>query len=164
VFWGNSEHRWGRLPVIDRLDLLDHGVPLLHNHRPTFPRPDRDEIREALSESVEKSWLPKLDHLIRLSELEPKDRKPYIRSILYPARFIFTWDCLAVDSNDRAVKYLHRVRPPGLDLRPMDLALACRQGKCFAEGVFALRTDLNSQFAWALGYVAAGGTKRWDKA
>ena len=24
VFWGNSDYNWGRLPVIDRLDLLDH--------------------------------------------------------------------------------------------------------------------------------------------
>lgn len=29
VFWGNPEFAWGRLPVIDRIDLLDHGVPLV---------------------------------------------------------------------------------------------------------------------------------------
>jgi len=29
IFWGNPECGWGRLPVLDRLDLLDHGVPLL---------------------------------------------------------------------------------------------------------------------------------------
>src|SRR3990172_11017707 len=34
VFWGNPDCNWGRLPVIDRLDLLDHGVPLLHRVRP----------------------------------------------------------------------------------------------------------------------------------
>ncbi|MGE5217873.1 MAG: hypothetical protein ACM3SP_12800, partial [Chloroflexota bacterium] len=28
VFWGNPEFTWGRLPVIDRLDMLDHGVAL----------------------------------------------------------------------------------------------------------------------------------------
>ena len=33
IFWGNPEYGWGRLPVLDRLDLLDHGVPLLNNHR-----------------------------------------------------------------------------------------------------------------------------------
>jgi predicted nucleotidyltransferase len=30
IFWGNPECGWGRLPVLDRLDLLDHGVPLLN--------------------------------------------------------------------------------------------------------------------------------------
>src|ERR1051325_4493279 len=34
VFWGNPEYNWGRLPVIDRLDLLDHGVPLMRRFKP----------------------------------------------------------------------------------------------------------------------------------
>lgn len=154
VFWGNPENRWGRLPVIDRLDLLDHGVPLLNSHQPRFRRPDQNEIRGALRESLKRSWLPKLDDLTRLTELEPKDRKPYIRAILYPARFIYTWDRLTVDSNDHAVQYLHRVRPPGLDLRPIDLALACRQEKCAAEEVFALRANLRRQFDNTVSYVS----------
>ncbi len=73
VFWGNPEYLWGRLPLIDRLDLLDHGVPLLNNHRPLFKRPDQDDIRGALRDSLEKSWLPKLDELTYLTELEPKE-------------------------------------------------------------------------------------------
>ncbi|MFQ5683726.1 MAG: nucleotidyltransferase domain-containing protein [Candidatus Binatia bacterium] len=32
VFWGNPAHDWGRLRVLDRLDLLDHGVPLDRGH------------------------------------------------------------------------------------------------------------------------------------
>lgn len=154
VFWGNPESTWGRLPVIDRLDLLDHGVPMLNGHRPEFRRPDRDEIRRALRESLEKSWLPKLDELTRLTEFEPKNRKPYIRMILYPARFIYTWDCLKVDSNDRAVQYLHQVQPRGLDMAPIDLALACRRGQCKAEEVFALRANLQRQFDCAVSYVS----------
>jgi len=35
---------------------------------------------------------PKIGELSGLTELEPKDRKPYIRAILYPARLIFSWD------------------------------------------------------------------------
>ena len=46
----------------------------------------------ALRESLDKSWLPKVAELRRLTVLEAKDRKSYIRSILYPARFIYTWD------------------------------------------------------------------------
>src|ERR1044071_2706080 len=38
VFWGNPEYDWGRLPVIDRLDLLDHGMAPLAGIRPAFRR------------------------------------------------------------------------------------------------------------------------------
>jgi hypothetical protein len=63
VFWGNPECRWGRLPVLDRLDLLDHGIPLLHNRKAEFTRPARVEIEAALLDSVEKSWKPRIGEL-----------------------------------------------------------------------------------------------------
>jgi len=67
---------------------------------------------------------------------------------------IYTWDNLAVDSNDRAVEYLHQVQPPGLDLKPIDMALVCRNEKCTAEEVFALRTDFNRQCESAISYIS----------
>ena len=154
VFWGNPDCAWGRLPVIDRLDLLDHAVPLLHEHKPNFPRPAREEIHQALRESIERSYKPRLPELGSLRQLEPHQRKPYIRSVLYPARLIYTWDNFAVDSNDRAVEHLHKVCPPGLDLKPIDLALACRQEKCTAADVLALAPDLNHQFEAAISYTS----------
>jgi hypothetical protein len=154
IFWGNPECGWGRLPVLDRLDLLDHGVPLLNNHRAEFRRPTTDEVRQELRQSIERSWKPKIGELSGLTELEPKDRKPYIRAILYPARLIFSWDNFAVDSNDRAVEYLRNVRPPGLDLVPIEMALACRQGKRSAEEVFSLKADLNRQFETTVSYIS----------
>ena len=63
-------------------------------------------------------------------------------------------DKLAVDSNDRAVEYLHQVQPPGLDLEPIDRALACRRERRSVEDVFALRTDLNRQVQSALSYIS----------
>jgi len=154
IFWGNPEFSWGRLPVIDRLDLLDHGVPLLHGVKPGFRRPTKDEIHQEQIQSIERSWKSRLPELSRLTTLEPKDRKPYIRAILYAARLIYTWDNLAVDSNDLAVEYLHQVQPPGLDLKPIDMALACRKEKCSAEDVFALHTDLSGQCESAISYVS----------
>src|SRR5215510_8795003 len=53
IFWGNPESSWGRLPGLDRVDLLDHGVPLLHNQRADFRRPSKDEIRQQLSQTIE---------------------------------------------------------------------------------------------------------------
>ena len=154
VFWGNPAFSWGRLPIIDRLDLLDHGVPIMGDHIADFPRPTRVEVHQALRESIEKSWQPRIPELQALTRLEAKDSKPYVRAILYPARLIFTWDKLAVDSNDRAVEYLHQVQPPGLDLEPIDRALACRRERCSVEDVFALRTDLNRQVQSALSYIS----------
>jgi len=157
IFWGNPAFNWGRLPVIDRLDLLDHGVPLLHGVKPSFRRPTRDEIHQEQLQSIERSWKSRLPELSRLTSLEPKDRKPYIRAILYAARLIYTWDNLTVDSNDRAVEYLHQVQPPGLDLKPIDMALACRNEKCTAEDVFALRADLSRHCERAINYISVNG-------
>lgn len=154
VFWGNPEFTWGRLPVIDRIDLLDHGVPLGDGVKPVFRRPTKEEIHQEQLQSIERSWKSRLPELSGLTTLEPKDRKPYIRAILYAARLIYTWENLAVDSNDRAVEYLHQVQPSGLDLKPIDMALSCRNGKCAAEDVFALRTDLNRQCEAALSYIS----------
>ena len=154
IFWGNPEYSWGRLPVLDRLDLLDHGVPLLNNLRTDFRRPTKDEVRQELRQSVERSWKPKIGELSRLTELEPKNRKPYIRAILYSARLIFSWDNLAMDSNDRAVEYLREVRPPELDLLPIEKALACRQGECSAEEVFSIGADLSRQLESTVSYIS----------
>jgi hypothetical protein len=154
VFWGNPEFAWGRLPNLDRLDLLDHGVPLLNGHSPQFRRPTKQEIHDELLRSIEKSWKPRLPELNALTELAPANRKPYIRAILYAARLIYSWDNLAMESNDRAVEYLHQVQPPGLDLKPIDMALACRNDKCTAEDVFALQADLNRQCERAVSYIS----------
>jgi hypothetical protein len=155
VFWGNPEFTWGRLPNLDRLDLLDHGVPLLNGHKPQFRRPTKQEIRDELLRSMERSWKPRLPELSKLTSLTAENRKPYVRAILYAARLIYSWDNLAMESNDRAVEYLHQVQPSGLDLKPIDMALACRQGKCTAEDVFALRSDLNRQCESAVSYISA---------
>jgi hypothetical protein len=154
IFWGNPGCNWGRLPALDRLDLLDHGVPLLYKRRAGFRRPDKDEIHQQLNQTIERSWKPNIDELSQRNKLEPKDRKPYIRAILYPARLIYSWDNLAMDSNDRAVAYLRQVRPARLDLSVIEKALACRYGECSAEDVFSLGTDLNRQFESTLSYIS----------
>jgi len=153
VFWGNPEFTWGRLPNLDRLDLLDHGVPLLNSHKPQFRRPTKQEIRDELLRSIERSWKPRLPELSKMTSLAPENRKPYIRAILYAARLIYSWDNLKMESNDRAVEYLHQVQPYGLDLKPIDMALACRQEKCTADDVFAFHTDLNRECESAVGYI-----------
>jgi hypothetical protein len=155
VFWANPEFTWGRLPNLDRLDLLDHGVPLLKGDKPQFRRPTKQAIRDELLRSIEKSWKPRLPELNALTDLTPANRKPYIRAILYAARLIYSWDNLAMESNDRAVEYLHEVQLPSLDLKPIDMALSCRNGRCSADDVFALHTDLKRQCESAVSYISA---------
>lgn len=155
VFWGNPKFGWGRLPAIDRLDLLDHGVPLLYGIKPDFLRPIKEEIHQEQLDSIERSWRPRLPELSDLTALEPKDRKPYIRAILYAARLIYTWDNLIVGSNDQAVEYLHKVEPAGLDLKPIDMALACRKGLCTADDVFAHHPNLTRQYESARKYISS---------
>ena len=60
VFWGNPEFTLGRLPVIDRIDLLDHGVPLLRGVKPDFRRPTKEEIHQEQLQSIERSWKSRL--------------------------------------------------------------------------------------------------------
>jgi len=155
VFWGNPEFTWGRLPNLDRLDLLDNGVSLINNEKPQFRRPSKGEIRDELLKCIERSWKPRVSELSRLTELTAENRKPYIRAILYAARLIYSWDNLAMDSNDRAVEFLHQVQPPGVDFKAIDMALACRQEKCSASDVFALHTDLHRQYESAISYILA---------
>jgi hypothetical protein len=95
-----------------------------------------------------------LPELNNLRQLAPENRKPYIRAILYAARLIYSWDNLAMASNDRAVEYLHQVQPTGLDLKPIDMALACRQAKCTADDVFDLHVDFNRQCERAVKYIS----------
>lgn len=154
VFWGNPECNWGRLPVLDRLDLLDHGIPLLQNHKAKFKRPTGDDIRSALLQSVEKSWKPTTTELSHLPKLYPIDRKRYIRCLLYPARLIYTWDCMEINSNDRAVEYLWKVKPPALELHPIELALECRHNRFTPEEIFSIRIDLNKQFDKTVSYIS----------
>ena len=159
VFWGNPEFNWGRLPNLDRLDLLDHGVPLLNGHRPQFHRPAKQAIHDELLRSIEKSWKPRLPELNALTELVPANRKPYLRAILYAARLIYSWDNLAMGSNDGAVEYLHDIKPESLDLEPIDMALACRSGRCSADDVFALHVDLVRLSELAVSYISARPSK-----
>jgi len=54
----------------------------------------------------------------------------------------------------RAVEYLYQVQPSGLDLKPIDMALACRNEKCSAEELFALQVDLNRQCESTFSYIS----------
>lgn len=153
VFWGNPAEPWGRLPVLDRIDLLDHGAPIFSSHRPEFSRPDKASIRAALWQSVERSWGPNTQELSTLVKLTPEKQRPYVRCLLYPARLIFSWDLFEIASNDRAVAYVNKIKPAGLDLRPIQLALECRRDRYAVERISPEQVNLVGQFTSATAYI-----------
>ena len=154
VFWANPIYNWGRLPILDRIDLLDHGVPLLTQNKANFQRPDRADIHDALLESVERSWKARAKELSQLTELQSKNYKPYVRSLLYPARLIYSWDRLQITSNDTAVEYLREIKPPRLDLHVIELALECRYDRCTPEQIFSKKVNLEIHLQNAISYVS----------
>ena len=48
LFWTNRQFSCGRFPPLDRIDYLDHAVPLIERERVRPGRPTLEEIREYL--------------------------------------------------------------------------------------------------------------------
>ena len=77
--------------------------------------------------------------------LEPKDHKAYLRTLLYPGRFCYSWITGLMGSNDDAVTFLAERRPVGLDVSLIERALQCRRAACDPNALFLERTGLPSQ-------------------
>jgi hypothetical protein len=74
-----------------------------------------------------------------------KDRKAYLRSLLYPGRFCYSWTTGLMGSNGDAVAFLHENRIAGLDLGLIARALQLRQAGADPDPLFADRTQLPHQ-------------------
>ena len=125
LFWADETFSAGRFPPLDRLDYLDHAAPLLERRRVEPPRPSHAEVRAYLAGEPFQSWTQQVSRFSALEALTPDDHKRYLRAILYPARFIYSWETGAMGSNDAAVKFL-RGRADGLDLDLIARALDLR--------------------------------------
>jgi hypothetical protein len=77
--------------------------------------------------------------------LEPKDRKAYVRTLLYPARFCYGWLTGRMGSNDDAVAFLGKTCPTRLDLSLITRARQCRHADADPDSLFAARASLPSQ-------------------
>ncbi len=85
-----------------------------------------------------------LDHALRLSALDKltsDDHKRYLRALLYPARFVYSWETGAIGSNDEAVAFLQG-RATGLDLDVIRRALRCRNEDQDPQALFSERSKL----------------------
>jgi predicted nucleotidyltransferase len=147
LFWTDRGFTMGRFPPLDRLDYLDHAQPLVECEHVAPPRPSLDEVRAYLRGQPLDSWRDQIARVTALSALDDTTRKTYIRALLYPARFLYSWHVGRMASNGDAVAFLHEQPPPGIDLDLIDRALACRRANRPSDELFAERGKLAAQFA-----------------
>jgi predicted nucleotidyltransferase len=145
VFWTDRTFRLGRFPPLDRLDYLDHAAVLSERERVLPARPALDEIRRYLAGAPFANWADQARRFAGAATLEPKDRKAYLRTLLYPARLCFSWATGRMGSNDEAVAFLEQSPPPGLDMPLIARALQCRQADADPDSLFAARKGFPAQ-------------------
>jgi len=145
VFWTDRHSSLGRFPPLDRIDYLDHAVVLMERERVRPMRPSLEEVRRYLSGAPFANWTDLVRRFATSETLQPKDRKAYLRTLLYPARFCYSWMTGRLGSNAAAVAFLCKTRPAQLDVGLITSALQCRQADADPDPLFADRATLLSQ-------------------
>lgn len=126
LFWTDVDFSGGRFPLLDQIDFLDHRVALLQRRPATPERADLRAIRTYLRADPLRNWISAATRFGALSALAAGDHKAYLRALLYPARFIYTWETGLVSSNDDAVAYVQERDRIGSDIDLLLRALSCR--------------------------------------
>jgi len=147
IFWTDRGFAVGRFPALDRIDYLDHAVALVERERVMPQRPPLAEVRAYLAGPPFGNWRNDAERFAASDALDPKDRKSYLRALLYPARLIFSWSTGRMASNDDAVAFLAGNAPHGLDVDLIGKALACRRANDNPDGLFPARAVLLNQVA-----------------
>jgi predicted nucleotidyltransferase len=141
LFWADQLFSVGRFPLLDKVDYIDHAVPLLESRRVYPVRPALTEIRTYLREEPFRNWSKEAQFFSALSQLTVDDHKRYLRALLYPARFWYSWETGAIGSNDRAVTYLQG-RAVDIDIDLILRALFCRNQVDDPRSLFSERSKL----------------------
>jgi len=144
LFWTSRHFSLGRFPLLDRVDYLDHAVTV-ERERVLPLRPSLEETRVYLRGVPFAKWAEDAQQFVSFDALKPKDHKAYIRTLLYPARLIYSWTTGRVASNDDAVAFLYEQRPAGLDVDLIGLALQCRRDGANPMPLFPARMALPDQ-------------------
>jgi predicted nucleotidyltransferase len=145
VFWTDRHFGLGRFPPLDRIDYLDHAVVLMEQERVRPMRPALEEIQRYLAGAPFAGWRELALRFATAEILAPKDRKAYLRTLLYPARFCYSWMTGRMGSNDDAVAFLCKTCPARLDVSLITSALQCRQADADPDPLFPARASLPSQ-------------------
>ena len=145
IFWSDRRFSIGRFPPLDRVDYLDHAVALIERERVNPVRPALQDVRGYLGGAPFASWAESAARFAGLDTLGSSERKPYLRALLYPARFIYSWTTGGMASNDDAVVFLNEQQVPGLDVDLVAAALQCRHDARDPDYLFPARTVLPRQ-------------------
>jgi predicted nucleotidyltransferase len=145
VFWIDRHFSLGRFPPLDRIDYLDHAVPLVERERVWPARPTLEEIRHYLRGSPFANWADRARSFAAAETLEPKNHKAYLRTLLYPGRFCYSWMTGLIGSNDDAFAFLAERPLAGLHVNLITRALQCREAAANPDALFPERTVLPSQ-------------------
>jgi hypothetical protein len=156
VFWADRHFSVGRFPPLDRIDYLDHAIVLMQRDCVRPARPTLTEIRQYLRGEPFSSWADRARKFAAADRLEPKDYKAYLRTVLYPARFCYSWTTGLMGSNDDAVGFVYERPVGGLNVELIACALECRQSANDSDGLFAARATLRQQIDACASLFAAG--------
>jgi hypothetical protein len=160
VFWTDRAFGLGRFPPLDRADYLDHAVAVFERECVTPPRPSLAEVRAYLTGAPFANWSTAATEFAVSAALDPKDRKAYLRALLYPARFAFSFMTGRMASNDDAVAWLRDHAPAGLDVALIRRALDCRRAAEDPDALFDARTLLPRQVAACTALVDESAAER----
>ena len=155
VFWTDRHFSLGRFPPLDRLDYLDHAVALVERESVRPARPTLEEIHHYLRGAPFASWAERARSFAAAETLEPKDHKAYLRTLLYPGRFCYSWMTGLMGSNDVAVAFLKEGHAAGLDVSSLECALQCRQSAADPDALFPARKVLPSQIDACVALISA---------
>jgi hypothetical protein len=156
LFWTDRHFSVGRFPPLDRVDLIDHGTPLIERQQVRPPRPTLDQIRAYLGADPLRHWSVQVEKLNALTELMSSNRKTYLRALLYPARFTYSWTTGAMASNDEAVAWLRSGAAAEIDVDLAERALRCRNEALDPDHLFPERSKLLRQRDACTRLAAAG--------
>ena len=157
IFWADRHFSVGRFPPLDRIDYLDHAIVLTEQDFVRPARPTLTEIQQYLRGEPFMSWAHRARSFAAADTLEPKDRKEYLRTLLYPARFGYSWITGLMGSNDDAVAFVNKRPVPRLNVELIARALECRQSADDSDGLFPARATLLQQIDACASLFAAGG-------
>jgi predicted nucleotidyltransferase len=142
LFWTDRQFSIGRFPPLDRVDLIDHGIALIEREHVRPPRPTLSQIRAYLGAEPLRNWALQVEKLSALTELIGANHKAYLRALLYPARFAYSWMTGAMASNDVAVAWLRSRAPTEFDVDLIERALQCRNQNLDPDHLFPERSKL----------------------
>jgi hypothetical protein len=154
VFWADRNFSTGRLPPLDRADYLDHAIAITERERVRPARPPLDEIRAYLKGAPFSNWTENTDRFAKMDVLAPGDHKALIRSLLYPARLVYSWTTGRMASNDEAVAFTCEHRPPEMNTDILTQALAYRQAGADPDALFPARAVLRDQVKSCIRFMA----------